>query len=79
MLNVAPSLHRLLDRLVPEAPIAGCADPWVAQRRAHAFCAGLNPGAGGTDGGGGGGGGDAARFYTAEAAKVRSLSSCLCK
>ena len=47
-------------------PIAGCADPWVAQRRAHAFCAGLSAG----DSSGGGGSSDAARFYTAEAAKV---------
>ena len=46
-------------------PIAGCADPWVAQRRAHAFCAGLT-----TGDSSGGGGSDASRFYTAEAAKV---------
>ncbi|MBB3326480.1 type IV secretory system conjugative DNA transfer family protein [Microlunatus antarcticus] len=46
-------------------PIAGCGDPWVAQRRAHAFCAGL--GAGDSTGGGTS---DASRFYTAEAAKV---------
>ena len=45
-------------------PIAGCADPWVAQRRAHAFCAGLGTGDSS------GGSSDASRFYTAEAAKV---------
>ncbi|WP_232506543.1 type IV secretory system conjugative DNA transfer family protein [Microlunatus flavus] len=48
-------------------PIAGCADPWIAHRRAQAFCGGLS----GADGAGGGGGGsDASRFYAAEAAKV---------
>lgn len=46
-------------------PIAGCGDPWVAQRRAHAFCAGLSTGDPSR-----GGGSDASRFYTAEAAKV---------
>lgn len=44
-------------------PIAGCADPWVAQRRAQAFCAGLTTPGTGT-------GSDASRFYTEEAAKV---------
>jgi type IV secretion system protein VirD4 len=42
-------------------PIAGCADAWTAQRRAHAFTTGLTTK---------GGDNDAARFYTAEAAKV---------
>jgi len=42
-------------------PIAGCQDPWTAQRRAHAFTTGLTTK---------GGDNDAARFYTAEAAKV---------
>lgn len=44
-------------------PIAGCSDPWVAQRRAQAFCAGLNTH--GTDTGN-----EAGRFYAEEAAKV---------
>jgi type IV secretion system protein VirD4 len=47
-------------------PVAGCADPWVAERRARAFTAGtLQTGAGTSDLGG-----DAARFYAAEATKV---------
>jgi type IV secretion system protein VirD4 len=56
--------HNLAPGLTPLVwdPIAGCADPWTAQRRAHAFTTGLT----GTHGGDN----DAARFYTAEAAKV---------
>lgn len=47
-------------------PVAGCADPWVAERRARAFTAGtLQTGTATSDHGG-----DAARFYAAEAAKV---------
>jgi type IV secretion system protein VirD4 len=46
-------------------PIAGCADPMVAERRAKAFCAGTVKAA--IDGGRGD---DAARFYAAEAAKL---------
>lgn len=42
-------------------PVAGCRDPWTAQRRAHAFTTGLASR---------GGDNDAARFYAAEAAKV---------
>ena len=45
-------------------PVAGCADPMTAERRAKAFTAGTltTPGRSGGD--------DAARFYAAEAAKV---------
>ena len=43
-------------------PLAGCRDPWTAQRRAQAFTAGLTGARGGDS--------DAARFYAAEAAKV---------
>ena len=46
-------------------PIRGCADPFVAERRAKAFTAGTVRGAVA-----GGHGDDAARFYAAEAAKV---------
>lgn len=47
-------------------PVAGCADPWVAERRARAFTAGtLQTGHAAMDQGG-----DAARFYAAEATKV---------
>lgn len=46
-------------------PIAGCADPMTAERRAKAFTAGTVKGALV-----GGHGDDAARFYAAEAAKV---------
>ncbi len=47
-------------------PVAGCADPWVAERRARAFTAGTLPtGTAASDHGG-----DAARFYAAEATKV---------
>jgi len=42
-------------------PVGGCQDPWVAQRRAHAFTMALNTP---------GGDSDAGRFYAAEAAKV---------
>ena len=43
-------------------PIAGCADPMVAERRAHAFAAGAGSNRGASD--------DAARFYAGECAKV---------
>ena len=46
-------------------PIAGCADPQVAERRAKAFTAGTVKGAQAD-----GHGDDAARFYAAEASKV---------
>jgi type IV secretion system protein VirD4 len=46
-------------------PVAGCADPMVAERRAKAFTAGTVPGAVG-----GGHSDSAARFYAFEAAKV---------
>ncbi|HIW28537.1 MAG TPA: TraM recognition domain-containing protein [Candidatus Luteococcus avicola] len=46
-------------------PIAGCADPLVAERRAKAFTAGTIKA-----GSAGGRGDDAARFYATEAAKV---------
>ena len=56
--------HALAPGLTPLVwdPIAGCADPWTAQRRAQAFTAGLTGARGGDN--------DASRFYTAEAAKV---------
>src|SRR5829696_6601283 len=47
-------------------PVAGCSDPWVAERRARAFTAGtLQAGTAAADHGG-----DAARFCAAEATKV---------
>ncbi|GAB3314424.1 hypothetical protein GCM10027451_29360 [Geodermatophilus aquaeductus] len=46
-------------------PVAGCADPMVAERRAKAFATGTVTGAVG-----GGGSDNAARFYAFEAAKV---------
>ena len=46
-------------------PVAGCADPWVAERRAKAFTAGTLRATANPDTGG-----DAARFYAAEATKV---------
>ncbi len=46
-------------------PVAGCADPLVAERRAKAFTAGSLKGSASM-----GHGDDAARFYAAEAAKV---------
>ncbi|MCA0253170.1 MAG: type IV secretory system conjugative DNA transfer family protein [Propionibacteriaceae bacterium] len=46
-------------------PIAGCTDPWLAERRARAFCAGTVKGASHA-----GTGDAAARFYAEESSKV---------